>query len=205
MKLFKSATIVLCLAGFAVANAATIDLGTADYSSVDGKNFQSVWNTTAPVSKTITNLSEFTNVDTGNNNISHLDIDFFAGANRTIDFRFGLDGGFGVDIYFGNTQVVDRSDDIWWNTKWSNGDVLYTGSQSLLAGTNYSVDVYWAENSNSGNQSAQFTLDGGQTWQALSNQNLSAVSAVPEASTYAMMLGGLAMIGGVVARRKKQQ
>ena len=201
--LFKTAALAATLIAASNVYAASIDLGTAGYSSGDGDDLKAVWEGIDDSNKTFSSLTEFTNVDTGNNTIANLSINFDSGQAQNIDFRFGLDGGYGVEVFFNNANIVDTIDDIWWSKSYNNSDVIYLGDTALAAGSNNTLNVYWAENSNSGIQSAQFTLDGGDTWQTLSTENLSAVSAVPEPSTYALMLGGLGLVGFMAARRRK--
>jgi len=199
MKLLKTAAIAATLFAASSAHAASIDLGTAGYSESSGDDLKAVWNATDNTEKTLSSLSAFTNVDTGNNTIANLSINFDAGQAQDIDFRFGLDGGYGVEIYVNNSVVFDTTNNIWWGG--SNYNNAINVGDTFSAGSN-SLNVYWAEDGNSGNQSAQFKLDGGD-WQTLSVSNLEAVSAVPEPSTYALMLGGLGLVGFMAARRRK--
>jgi hypothetical protein len=202
MKFLKSVALAVTLIAASSANAATFDLGTAAYAAGDGTDFKTIWNGIDDANKTFSSLSAFTNVDTGNNIISNLSIEFDVGNTSSIDFRFGLDAGFGASVYLNDTKVAEKIDDLWWAGNYNNAaEIITSGVQNLSSGT-YTLDVYWAEVFNSGNQSAQFTVDGGTTWQNLTTTNL-AVTAVPEASTYALMLSGLGVVGFMVRRRKK--
>jgi len=203
MKFLKNAALAITLIGVTSAHAASIDLEKAYYESSDSRDFKTVWDAIPETDKTFSTLTEFTSVDTGNNTLSKLSIDFFVGQATDIDFKFGLDGGYGAAVYLNDTLVTERIEDLWWKGNYNHSDVINTNFGTSSAGS-YSLDVYWAEGWNSGPQSAQFTLDGGDNWLKLSVSNLESVSAVPEPSTYALMLGSLGLIGFMAARRRKQ-
>lgn len=203
MNFLKTAALVISLIGFSSAQAASLDLGKAAYASSDSRDFKVVWDSIVDTDKTFTTLSEFTNVDTGNNTLSNFSIDFFLGEATNIDFRFGLDAGYGVAVYLNGALVTERIENLWWKRNYNHSDVIRTDFITPIVGSN-TLDVYWAENGNSGGQSAQFTLNRGDSWQNLSVKNLEAISAVPEPSVIALMAGGLGLIGFVVSRRRKR-
>ncbi|MBN2864568.1 MAG: CCXG family PEP-CTERM protein [Thiotrichales bacterium] len=206
MRMMKTAmATAILLASATSANAATINLETASYT--DGSSpsdFVAAWN--AATVSTTTSLTEFVNVQPGRDKINKLSIDFDAGQAFNLDFRFGLDAGYGAAIYLDDSLINQRSDDLWWSNNYNNSDVIYSGNLPVTAGS-FSLDVYWAEGCCNGSNAGQFTVDG-TNWQSLSVSNLNAlsaqaVSAVPEPSTYALMLGGLGLVGFMAARRKK--
>jgi hypothetical protein len=108
----------------------------------------------------------------------------------------GLDAGYGAEIFVNGSLFAERNEDLWWARNWSNGDTFAAEGLNFLAGGNQIV-VYWAEGRNSGGNSFEFSVDGGDRL-VLSNGNL--YTAVPAPSTIALF--GLALVGLGFSRRK---
>jgi hypothetical protein len=106
----------------------------------------------------------------------------------------------------GTTMTLDLSS---WFMNWNNSDFnmpgTATGTVVDLGGGNYSYDISWTGTVVGGSfdgSTGYWTLQGttpGADWYDW----YSGPPAIPEASTYGMMLSGLALIG-FVARRRKQ-
>lgn len=94
----------------------------------------------------------------------------------------------------GATMTMDMSS---WFANWNQSDFnmpgTATGSVVALGGGNYSYDISWAGTVVGG------SFDGSTGYWTLQG---TAVAAVPEASTYGMMLAGLGLVGFAVRRRK---
>ncbi|WP_100643172.1 CCXG family PEP-CTERM protein [Alteromonas facilis] len=108
----------------------------------------------------------------------------------------GLDAGFGAEVFVNGSLLTEREEDLWWGRSWSNGDVMSIEGLNFLVGSNEIV-VYWAEGSNSGGNSFEFSVDGGDRL-VLSTSNL--YTAVPTPSTLALF--GLVLFGLGMSRRK---
>ena len=96
-----------------------------------------------------------------------------------------------VDATAGTITVDLSSWTAFWNgTNFNQGTPTATGTYDANAGT---FSIGWASTVVGGpfdGQTGNWTLQGN-------------VAAVPEASTYGMMLAGLGLVGGMVARRRK--
>ena len=94
----------------------------------------------------------------------------------------------------GSTMTLDLSS---WFANWNDSDFnmgsTATGSVVNTGGNNYTYDISWTATVNGG------SFDGTTGYWTLQGTAV----AVPEASTYGMMLAGLALVGGMVARRRK--
>lgn len=102
----------------------------------------------------------------------------------------------------GTTMTMDMSS---WFANWNNTDFnmggVATGSVVVLGDGSYNWDISWASTIVGGSfdgSTAYWTLQG--CIAALDTT----CPAVPEASTYGMMLAGLGLVGGVVVRRRDQ-
>ena len=173
----------------------TRDLNLPDFDNTD---YQQSWadHTTTITS---TNLAQFTNLATGNDSFNLLTVDFDFGARDSVIAQFGLDAGYGFAAYLDGNFVTGNAGDRWWSFNWGNSETVPLNS---LAGSSHTFELYWAEGCCNGGQSGRFSVDGGNSWQALSVANLDAarVSAVPEPS--ALLLFGLGLLGLGAVRRK---
>jgi len=147
----------------------------------------------------VSNQSLFGN---SNSNLAYKsDIVFGLDAAGTYSFRAGVDFGKGGALFLDGVAVDVKSNDMWWAHNYANTDSIFqVSNQALLAG-NHTLTLYGLEGCCDGGQQVQFSANGA-AFQSFSVQTL---APVPEPETYAMMLGGIAMIGAVARRRRQRQ
>ena len=70
-------------------------------------------------------ITKFKNIKSGGYTFSHIKINLDLGSSsNNWQFNLGLDAGFGASIYVDNKLVTQRTDNLWWNNRWSNSDVF---------------------------------------------------------------------------------
>ncbi|WP_348695790.1 CCXG family PEP-CTERM protein [Duganella fentianensis] len=209
MKNFKFAALALALAAIGSANAAVITFQTgtstagvqstaqayADVvnAAVSGSTGHSV------VLSSYDNVSNNSVFHAGNSNIAYKStIDFGLTSAGTYSFRAGVDFGKGGAVFL-DGQVVDfKTNDMWWGGSYSNASQYFQVSGANLSAGNHTLTIYGLEGCCDGGQQVQFAKVG-EGYQSFTANTL---APVPEPETYAMLLGGLAMVG-VVARRRR--
>ncbi|MEM7081618.1 MAG: CCXG family PEP-CTERM protein [Pseudomonadota bacterium] len=171
-------------------------------SGVNNTDYLASWNAQTSAITTI-EIDSLTNIRApGSHHHSHLRVEFNASALDNILFQIAPDAGFGGALYMNNTLVQQRATDLWWGYNWTRtGETLLSHGAALFDGTNV-LDVYWAEACCNGGQSGRFSIDGGDTWMALSVDNLRAAT-VPEPGM--LILFGTGLFGLVLARRSRLQ
>jgi hypothetical protein len=186
----------------ASANASMITIETrAINSGINNADFITSWsNQTSAI--TTNTLTQFESYRSGNNSISHLNVDFSAGQTGSWGFEAGLDAGYGAAFYLDGVLLGNRTDNLWWNKNWNSSDVLSVTGTTVTSGM-HNFDMYWAENCCNGPSSVRFTADG-TNWDSLSINNLDTVAAVPEPAALFLFGTGLAGLAGI-RRKKKQQ
>jgi hypothetical protein len=209
------------LAAFALAVAATFAIGNAQAAVITFQTGQSFAGTQATAegyrtaveaavagsslgTKVLTSYDIVSNQSlfgTGSSNLAYKsDIVFGLDAAGTYSFRAGVDFGKGGALFLDGVAVDVKSNDMWWAHNYANTDSIFqVSNQSLLAG-NHTLTLFGLEGCCDGGQQVQFSANGA-AFQSFSAQTL---APVPEPETYAMMLGGIGMIG-VVARRRRQR
>ncbi|GJI94397.1 hypothetical protein RugamoR57_11150 [Duganella caerulea] len=209
MKSIKFAAVALALAAIGNANAAVITFQTGSSgagSQLNAQDYRSVVDA-AVVGGKSTLLSSYDNVSnnavfgTGNSDIAFKStIDFGLSAAGTYSFRAGVDFGRGGAVFLDGQAVAVNSNDMWWNFNYNtpNGAFLI-GSQALSAG-NHTLTIYGLEGCCDGGQQVQYAAGNG-NFQSFSANTL---APVPEPETYAMLLGGLALVGGYARRRNNK-
>jgi len=208
MKNFKFAALALALAAIGSANAAVITFQTASsyadaQSSAQG--YADVVNAAVAGSGHSVVLSSYDNVsnnsvfNTGSSNIAFKStIDFGLTSAGTYSFRAGVDFGKGGAVFLDGQAVTFKTNDMWWGGSYSNSSQYFQVSDAALSAGNHTLTIYGLENCCDGGQQVQFAK-AGEGYQSFS---AGALAPVPEPETYAMLLGGLAMLG-VVARRRR--
>ena len=99
----------------------------------------------------------------------------------------------------GGVMTLDLSS---WFANWNNSDFnmgsTATGTAVNTGGNNWSYDIAWSATVVGG------SFDGSTGYWTLQGTAVAEAAApIPEASTYGMMLAGLGLVGGMVARRRK--
>jgi len=207
MKSIKFAAVALALAAIGSSNAAVITFQTGSSgagSQTSAQDYRSVVDA-AVVGGHTTVLSSYDNVSnnsvfgTGNSDIAFKStIDFGLSAAGTYSFRAGVDFGRGGAVFLDGQAVAVNSNDMWWSFDYNtpNGSFLIN-NQALSAG-NHTLTIYGLEGCCDGGQQVQYAAANG-NFQSFSVNTLA--PAVPEPETYAMLLGGLALVGGYARRR----
>ncbi len=142
-------------------------------------------------------LEKFELIDIGRNTIGHLSIDFNLAKQGFWSFDFGLDAGYGAELFIDGNLLVDRSDNLWWTRNWQHSDVFSIDTYDFSIGA-HTIDVFFAENCCDGLSTVRFTNHATQETSILSTDSLKSAS-VSEPKTVAIFaLGAL----GFMLRRK---
>lgn len=211
MKTIKLAAIAIAFAAIGSANAADITFQTgysnagvqasaADYRSVVDAAVASNPYGSATLNSydIVSNQSLF---GAGATNIAFKSsIVFGLSSAGSLSFRAGVDFGNGGAMFLDGQPIDLKTGDLWWAHDYVNTNSVLTASNLALTAGNHTLTLYGLEGCCDGGQQVQYALGAGQ-FQSFSKTSL-AVAAVPEPETYAMLLGGLALVGGAVRRRK---
>lgn len=142
---------------------------------------------------------------TGANNIAFKStIDFGLAASGTYSFRAGVDFGNGGAVFLDGQAVDFKTSDMWWAHSYDNTNSVFSVNNQALAAGNHTLTIYGLEGCCDGGQQVQFSANGG-AFQSFSANTLQLTAAVPEPETYAMMLGGLGLVGVAARRRRNKQ
>lgn len=134
-----------------------------------------------------------------NNTFFKLTAEFASSSYETVSFFAGLDAGYGAEIFFNNDMISNVDSDIWWQRNFTKAIELI--DLELTAGLN-TIEVFWAENGNSGGNSFELNFDQNQRMAlAASNLPSAAIATIPEPSSFALFAIALAGLGFA---RKKQ-
>ncbi len=188
--------IALTISQFSYAGLITFDTKSLTGSSITS-DLQASWfsNTNQVNSR---NIDEFTLIDIGRNRIGHLNINFDVAEQGFWSFDFGLDAGFGAELFVDGNLIVDRTDDLWWARNWKNSDVFSLDTFDFTQGQ-HNIDLFFAEKCCDGLSTVQFTNHLTQETSILSSNALKAAASVPEPATAVLFaLGAL----GLILRRK---
>lgn len=207
MKNFKFAALALALAAIGSANAAVITFQTGS-SSADAQStaqgYADVVNAAVAGGNTKV-LASYDNVSnnsvfgTGNSNIAFKStIDFGLSSAGSYSFRAGVDFGKGGAVFLDGTAVDLKTNDMWWEGNYGNSSQYFQVSGAALSAGNHTLTIYGLEGCCDGGQQVQFAK-AGEGYQTFTADTL---APVPEPETYAMLLGGLAMLGAVARRRR---
>lgn len=214
MKNLSNIALSLIVAGaFAQANASTITISTG-YSEAgvqaSAAAYQDVVNAaiaTPGAGYGSTSLTSYDNVSNhslfgSNANIASKSVISF-GVNAADaglwSFRSGVDFGRGGAMFLDGVALDSKSSDMWWAGNYSSTSQFLAGSGTLAAG-NHTLAIYGLEGCCDGGQQVQFKSATSNFTSFSSTDGL--VSAVPEPSTYAMLVIGLGLLGFTVRRKQ---
>lgn len=201
--MYKKLVTILILACSFSANAALITIESADanFGSNRTVDLASYWAGLADneiASESFSAATMLFNGSAFNYSIYKMTINLFPGNDLNFNFFAGLDAGNGAELFHNGSLVADVNTNLWWSRNWTNSQVMSQGLV-LAAGSN-EITFFWAENSNSGGNSFEFSIGDGERL-ALSAPNLQAeVSAPSTIGIFAMTLIGLSLFG----RRKSK-
>ncbi|ELX10036.1 hypothetical protein containing PEP-CTERM anchor [Janthinobacterium sp. HH01] len=210
MKTIKFAAVALALAAIGSSNAAVITFQTGSSGAgplVSANDYRSVVDA-AVVGGHSTVLGSYDNVSNnslfgaGTTNIAFKStIDFGLSAAGTYSFRAGVDFGRGGAVFLDGSAVALNSNDMWWNYDYNTANGSFLINNQALSAGNHTLTIYGLEGCCDGGQQVQYAA-AGNAFQSFSADTLA--PAVPEPETYAMLLGGLALIGGYARRRNNK-
>ena len=113
-------------------------------------------------------------------------------------FREGVDFGKGGAVYLDGILQQAFNNNMWWNYEYSDSDQYFQFTANGLGAGRHTLTTYGLEDCCSGNQQAQFSINGGDFVSFGANDNL---PLVPEAPNAAMLLAGLALVATIARRR----
>lgn len=208
MKNFKFAALAFALAAIGSANAAVITFQTGTSSAgaqASAQDYADVVNAAVSGSGHSVVLTTFDNVsnsgvfNAGNTGIAFKStINFGLTTAGDYSFRAGMDFGNGGAVFLDGKAVDFKTNDMWWGGSYSNSSQYFQVNNAALSAGNHTLTIYGLENCCDGGQQVQFAK-AGEGYQSFTANTL---APVPEPETYAMLVGGLALVG-VAARRRK--
>ncbi len=210
----KIALSLIAVGVFAHANASTITLSTgysAAAAQTSAANYQSVVNAavaTPGAGYGSTSIASYDNVSNSGLFGSGSNIAFKSVINFGVSaadagawsFRSGVDFGKGGALFLDGVALDVKSNDMWWAGNYNNASQFLSGSSALSAG-NHTLSIYGLEGCCDGGQQVQFKAGNNNFVSFGAKDGL--ISAVPEPTTYAMLLIGLGLLG-FTARRKQE-
>ena len=173
-------------------------------SGVNKNDYQASWNnqSSSIFSTEVSSFDRLRANGSNRNQHSHLNISFDVSASSAGQdwwFQFSPDAGLGGEVYFDGNLVERNADNLWWGYNWNRSSELIEAFVSDLDSGHHTIDLFWAENCCNGGQSGRFSVDNGQSWLALSTDNLDAVG-ISEPGTIGLMALGIA--GLLYSRRR---
>lgn len=183
------------------ASAALITLETKDIQDRNmGSDIKSVWDNNSNRIEAF-NLDTFAGIKVSDTvhayKIAHVNISFDITRQNTLSFDFGLDAGYGAQLYVNNQLTVARNEELWWKNNWNRPDVFSLTNYTFGTGR-HNIDLYFAENCCNGTNSIRFTDALNQQTSLLSVSALKAAQ-VPEPGQ--LVLFSSALLGLIIRRR----
>lgn len=212
----KLALSLIAVGVFAHANASTITVSTG-YSTAGAQKSADAYKTVVDAavakptvgygSKTVASYNALDNSSLfgSSTNIafrSTIDFGVTAAQAGSWSFRTGVDFSQGGALFLDGVALDVGTNDMWWNGSYTNSNGFLNGSSTLAAG-NHTLSIYGLESCCDGFQQAQFKAGNSSYTSFSSTDGLASVSAVPEPSTYAMLLIGLGLLA-FTGRRSTQ-
>jgi hypothetical protein len=130
-------------------------------------------------------------------------INFGVSTAGTYSFRAGVDFGNGGAVFLDGQAVDLKTGDLWWAQSYANTNSVLSVSNKALSAGNHTLTIYGLEGCCDGGQQVQYSANGS-AFQSFSANTLQ-MAAVPEPETYALMLGGLGVVGSIARRRRRNK
>lgn len=212
----KLALSLIAVGVFAHANASTITVSTG-YSTAGAQKTADAYKAVVDAavakptlgygSKTVASYNALDNSSLfgSSTNIafrSTIDFGVTAAQAGSWSFRTGVDFSQGGALFLDGVALDVGTNDMWWNGSYTNSNGFLSGSSTMAAG-NHTLSIYGLESCCDGFQQAQFKAGNSSYTSFSSTDGLASVSAVPEPSTYAMLLIGLGLLA-FTGRRSTQ-
>lgn len=212
----KLALSLIAVGVFAHANASTITVSTG-YSTAGAQKTADAYKAVVDAavakptlgygSKTVASYNALDNSSLfgSSTNIafrSTIDFGVTAAQAGSWSFRTGVDFSQGGALFLDGVALDVGTNDMWWNGSYTNSNGFLSGSSTMAAG-NHTLSIYGLESCCDGFQQAQFKAGNSSFASFSSTDGLASVSAVPEPSTYAMLLIGLGLLA-FTGRRSTQ-
>jgi hypothetical protein len=201
-KVLVTLCLIFCVAIPSHAALITVERATAYFTSldVDLENYWSRISTSDIKSEPIEMATLIYSGSVYNHTIFKMTIAIPKNLNAIFSIYAGLDAGNGAEVFVNRTQKTNVSGNLWWNYDWLDQDIVAVEDLNFLSNSANLIEIYWAENGNSGGNSFEFSVGSDERF-VLSNDNIqanltqpsvAAFSTVPAPSTLALF--GLALL-----------
>ncbi|PIE39226.1 MAG: hypothetical protein CSA53_02580 [Gammaproteobacteria bacterium] len=175
------------------ANATVITHESRSFTGNIDADLATYWETLAP--GTVHELDAVGSLRPGNRKVNLLNVEFSAGATSVWDLQFAVDATYGAAIYLDGVEIVSRTDDLWWQNDWNNGDVLYVSDLIVNPGS-HDLQVFWAERCCNGSNQFRIIDQRTGTVAPLSVSSINAATVSEPAGLALVALGALALVRG---------
>ena len=137
-------------------------------------------------------INDFNLVGIGRDRIGHVNISFDMHFENIWTLDFGLDAGYGAELYVDGALVLSRTDDLWWSRNWNKSTDVFSLTDYTFTPGSHNIDLYFAEGCCDGASSIRITNHFLQNVSTLNTASLQAAT-VPEPQS--LMLFAMAILG----------